>query len=154
MVDWNKHLQADEKLRWEGRPAPRCHTFRYWRFSLAGAFLLALLGGWQGAAVQLGAPHLPGWLVLSLAVLALLLFLGLPLRQRLTWDGIFYAVTDHRLLMTAGRRVNAIPLATITAVHLQAQGDELGTLRVERSDGPPLTLSCLEYPRIPAALLQ
>jgi hypothetical protein len=154
MIDWNEYLHADERVLWEGRPAPRCHTLRYWRFSLVGAFMLMLLGGWQGAAVPMGAPQLPALILLSLAGCALVLLLGLPLRQRLAWETIFYAITDRQLLIAAGRRVAAMPLDTIAAVHLETQGEELGTLRLERSVGPPLTLSCLEYPRVPADLLK
>jgi hypothetical protein len=116
--------------------------------------MLFLLGGWQGAAVPLGAPQLPVWLIFAVAELALLLLLGLPLWQRFAWESIFYAITEHRLLVKDWRKVSVIPLATIIAVHLRAQGEELGTLRVERSDGPPLILCCLEYPRVPAAMLR
>jgi hypothetical protein len=153
MADWNPHLHAGETLRWEGRPAPRCHTFRYWRFSLAGAVLLALLGGWQGAAVPMGAPNLPALMVFPMAIFALVLLLGLPLWQRWTWETIFYAITDQQLLFATGRRVHAIPLRTITAVRLDYQGAELGTLYVYWSTALPLVLSCLEYPQTPAQLL-
>jgi hypothetical protein len=154
MVDWKTYLRTDEVLRWEGRQAPRCYTFRYWRFSLAGVFMLMLLGGWQGGAVPMGAPPLPGVVVLFLAVLALLFLLGLPLRQRLAWERVFYAIGDRQLLLAEGGRIVAIPLEAITAVRLDGQGAELGTLHIERADGTPVILSCLEYPRVPAALLR
>jgi hypothetical protein len=154
MADWFPQLLAGEQICWEGRPAPRCYTFRYWRFSLTGAVILFLLGGWQGVAVPMGAPQPPVWLIFAVAELAFLLLLGLPLWQRFAWESIFYAITERRLLVRDWRRVKAIPLATITAVTLDNQGAELGTLKVDLADGPPLTLACLEYPRIPEGMLK
>jgi hypothetical protein len=154
MADWTPYLQTGEDLRWEGRPAPRCHTFRHWRLSLAGAMLLALLGGWHGAAVPLGAPLLPAMLVLAVAVVAVFLLLALPLWQRLTWESIFYAISDRRLLVARGRRIDVIPLQDITTVRIDLHGAELGTLSVEVANGPTATLFCLEHPRIAAQLLR
>ena len=62
-MDWNPHLEPGETVRWEGRPAPRCYTFRNWKHSLVGLLLLILTGFWQvmsfGLARDYGLPLIP-----------------------------------------------------------------------------------------------
>ena len=48
-------LLPEENLRWEGRPAPLCYTFRQWRHALFGLFLTGICSVWQWLGVQQAA---------------------------------------------------------------------------------------------------
>jgi hypothetical protein len=148
-------------LRWEGRPAPRCYTFRRWRHAAFGGLLTAfcLLWLWMG----LGQVAATGWLwpaLLPLPFLAYALWLaaGQLLMARLEWPKVAYAITDRRLLVRGGLLrpiAAALPLERLSWFRLQPLGEELGSLRVHGEAGDPvLFLHCIEYPRRPAQLLE
>lgn len=154
-------LLPGEVLRWEGRPAPRCYTFRQWRHALFGGVLtvFCVVWLWMGV-VQVAAT---GWAwpaLLPLPFLAYALWLagGQLLLARLEWNRVAYVITDRRLIVRGGvlRPVETeLPLEQLTWFRLQSLGEELGSLRVHgRSDDPALFLHCLEYPRRPAELLE
>jgi Bacterial PH domain len=160
-MNWEPLLAADETLRWEGRPAPRCYTFRNWRHSLFGVLLFFLCLYWFSVALQLGAVY--GWPWLPLVPLPLLLtglYLGLGqlLLARLEWEHVFYAVTDRRILVRrgmGGRRRQELALEQVAWFQLRPYGEELGTLRIRgREENLHLTLACIEYPRRVTALLE
>ena len=154
-------LLPGEVLCWEGRPAPRCYTFRQWRHALFGGLLtlFCLVWLWMGV----GQVAATGWAwpaLLPLPFLAYALWLagGQLLAARLEWNNVAYAITDRRLLARGGvfRTVElALPLEHLTWFRLKPLGEELGSLRVHGRDGDPvLFLHCLEYPRRPAELLE
>ncbi len=154
-------LQAGEALRWEGRPAPRCYTFRAWRHALFGSLLALFCGLWMWMGY--GQMRETGWLwpiVLPLPFLVYALWLagGQLLAARLEWNNVAYAITDRALLVRKGLvrpREAVLPLERLTWFRLQPHGEELGTLQVRGGEGDPLlVLHCIEYPRRPAELLE
>ena len=56
-MDWSEILQERELIVWQGRPAPRCFTFRNWPHSIFGAVLLLASTCWFLFGVQLGNEH-------------------------------------------------------------------------------------------------
>jgi len=154
-------LLPGEVLCWEGRPAPRCYTFRQWRHALFGGLLTLFCATWLWMGV--GQVAATGWAwpaLLPLPFLAYALWLagGQLLVARLEWNNVAYAITDRRLMVRGGvlRTVETgLPLKQLTWFRLQPLGEELGSLRVHGQDGDPvLFLHCLEYPRRPAELLE
>ena len=154
-------LLPGEVLCWEGRPAPRCYTFRQWRHALFGGFLslFCLIWLWMGV----GQVAATGWAwpaLLPLPFLAYALWLagGQLLAARLEWNNAAYAITDQRLLVRGGvlrPREVELPLERLRWFRLQPHGEELGSLRVHGEAGDPiLMLYGIEYPRRPAALLE
>lgn len=160
-MDWSSWLRSGETVHWEGRPAPRCFTFRNWRQSLFGVFLLVLAVYWQIVGIELAREYqlpLVAWIPLPVLLAALYLSIGHLLLNRMEWEKVFYAVTDRRILVLKGlsrQRLFDLPLDRVTYFQLRPHGAELGTLRI--SGGPssaPLVLHCLEHPRQVADLLE
>ena len=154
-------LQADETLLWEGRPAPRCYTFRRWKHALFGAVLTLLCTVWLWMGVEQAAATGWSWLVLvplPFLLYALWLAVGRLLAARLEWGNVACAVTDRRIIVRGGLlkvRETELLLAHVTWFRLQPHGEELGTLTARGGEGDPvLVLPCLEYPRRPAVLLE
>lgn len=154
-------LQADEVLQWEGRPAPRCYTFRQWRHALFGVVLTVVCGIWAALGVQQAVEQ--GWPWLTLVPLpflgyALWLAVGQLVAARLEWNRVAYALTDRRVVARRGlltAREVSLPLERLTWFRLQPDGEELGTLQIRGGEGDPvLILHCIEYPRRPAELLE
>jgi hypothetical protein len=153
-MSWGGHLQSGERVRWEGRPAPRCFTFRNWRHSLFGMLLLILTSYWQVLGYRLGlgerSPIL-ALIPLPFLLAAIYLSVGHLVLARLEWEKVFYAVTDRRILVRRGVfriRLEELALSDITWFRLKPLGEELGTLRVHGGGGPysSLVLHCIEYP--------
>lgn len=159
-MNWQAVLAAAEEIRWQGRPAPRCYTFRHWRSSLFGLVLLAICGGWQILGLKMAAEYdLPwlSWLPVPFLLFAFYLAVGHLLQARLEWDHVCYAITDRQLLVQRGlvrRRVESMPLSEVTYFALHRQGEQLGTLRVHAGTARQLVLHCVEYPHQPAELLE
>jgi hypothetical protein len=154
-------LQADEVLQWEGRPAPRCYTFRQWRHALFGVVLTVICGIWAALGVQQAAEQGWPWLVwvpLPFLGYALWLAVGQLMAARLEWGRVAYALTDRRVVVRRGLltvREVSLPLERLTWFRLQPHGEELGTLQVRGGEEDQmLILHCIEYPRRPAALLE
>ena len=51
--DWQWPLAEGETLLWQGRPAPRCYTFRNWKFAAAGTALFLACSFWMMLGLQL-----------------------------------------------------------------------------------------------------
>lgn len=160
-MNWEPLLAAGETLRWEGRPAPRCYTFRNWKHSLFGLLLFFLSIYWLAVALQLAAVYHWPWLPLvplPFVLIGLYLGLGHLLVARLEWEHVFYAVTDRRILVRRGLRGNRrqeLALEQMVWFQLRPYGEDLGTLRIRgRQEELRLTLACIEYPRRVTALLE
>lgn len=153
-------LAVGEDIRWEGRPAPRCYTFRHWRHSLFGLIFLAITSYWQVLGIDMSKEYdlvWLAWLPTPFVFIGLCLAFGPLLQARLEWDHVYYAITDRRLLVKRGllrRRLDFLELSEITYFSLLSHGDQLGTLRVYRQNEMLLTLHCLEYPRQATDLLE
>jgi hypothetical protein len=155
-------LLADgEHICWEGRPAPRCFTFRNWRHSIFGILFLLVSTYWQVVGMQIAAAYdVPwlAWLPAPFVILSIYLSLGHHLLARLEWNKVFYAVTDRRLLVRRGlfrTRTLIMELSEITYFQLRRQGEQLGTLRVHGgAQDAVLVLNCIEYPHRLTDLLE
>jgi len=150
-MDWSLWLDHDENVLWEGRPAPRCFTFRHWQKSLFGGVILLVALWWQWAGIGLvGEQRQWWWAVVPLPFVALGLWLsvGRLAVARLEWERVFYALTDQRLLVQCGvwrARLIALPCEQLSYARLTPLGEQLGHLYVEAGTRR-LTLSCLEHP--------
>ena len=160
-MNWEPLLTDGEILRWEGRPAPRCYTFRNWKHSLFGLLLFFLSLYWLAVSLPLAAVYGWPWLPLvplPFVLVGLYLALGHLLLARLEWEQVFYAVTDRRILVRRGvhgRRRQELALEQVVWFQLRHYGEELGTLRIRgREEEMRLTLACIEYPRRVTALLE
>ena len=153
-------LDPDEELRWEGRPAPRCYTFRHWRHSVFGFLVLVLCGYWQALGFTMATEYELPWLVwlpTPFLLFALHLAIGHLLQARLEWNHVYYVITDRRLLAQRGilkQLTESLQLAEITYFSLHQHGEQLGTLRVHKGKEKQLVLHCIEYPRRATDLLE
>ncbi len=155
---WADLLEADETIRWEATPAPRCYTFRHWKVSLFGLLLGLLAAWWEVLAWQLAAVYRISWLPLvplPFWLFGLYLAFGKPLLARREWRTVRYAVTDRRLLARRGRKRLVLPLEHIGYFCLEPHGEYLGSVLVHSKDGRiRLRLCCIEYPRRLTGLLE
>jgi hypothetical protein len=153
-------LAVGEEIRWQGRPAPRCYTFRHWRHSIFGLVFLAICSYWQILGLEMAREYdlwWLAWLPLPFLLVGFYLAVGHLLQARLEWNHVHYVITDHRLLVKGGllkRRCEVLQLSEITYFNLRHQGEQLGTLRVYKDKERVLTLHCLEYPRQATDLLE
>ncbi|PLX85074.1 MAG: hypothetical protein C0617_05115 [Desulfuromonas sp.] len=153
-MNWSVHLDPGEEVRWQGRPAPRCYSFRNWRHSLFGLLLLAICLWWTWAGIELGRDYgsrLYPLIPIPFLLLSIYMAFGHLVVARLEWERVYYAVTDRRILVQRGlfrRRLGSLALGEVTGFRLNPLGEHLGTVRV-RGGTPPLTLvlCCIEYPR-------
>lgn len=160
-MDWELYLENGESIRWEGKPAPRCYTFRNWKHSLFGMLLTLFATWWQVFAIQLSAvydfPYLV-WIPVPFWLGGFYLAFGHLVVARLEWDNVGYLVTDRRILVKRGVRkliLEQVSLEKVCYFRLHRYAEELGTVRVYTPDGsPPLKLLCLEYPRRLTSLLE
>ena len=140
-------LGTDEVVRWEGRPAPRCYTFRHWRHSCFGLLFLAICLYWQILGADLAEEYDLFWLVwlpLPFLLIGFYLTFGHLLQARLEWTHVCYVITDSRLLAQRGvwsRRVESLELSAITYFSLHLQGDQLGTIKVYKDQERKLITS-------------
>ncbi len=153
-------LMAGEKLCWEGRPAPRCYTFRHWRHAIFGLIFLAICSYWQVLGFEMAEAYESiwlAWLPLPFLLIGFYLAFGHLLQARLEWNHVYYAITDRRLLVQRGllqRRLESLELSEITYFSLHNQGEHLGTLRVYKGKENQLILHCIEHPRQATTLLE
>jgi len=159
-MDWSGLLEEGELLLWSGRPAPRCYTFRNWKHSLVGLLLLLFGVWWQAIGLQMAAVYdipLLAWIPVPVCLVGLFLAFGHLLKSRLEWEHLFYAVTDRRLMSSAGRkrRLRQLPLDTVTYFRLKPFAPELGSLAVFAGSAEQrIDFKCIEHPRIVTDLLE
>lgn len=153
-------LDDGEEIRWEGRPAPRCYTFRHWRHSLFGLFFLSVCTYWQVLGLEMAEEYelfWLAWLPSPFLLLGLYLTVGHLLQARLEWNHVYYALTDRRLLVQRGllaRRLESLELQEITYFILQLHGEQLGTLQIYKEQEKRMTLHCVEHPRQATGLIE
>jgi hypothetical protein len=160
-MDWSPFLEAGERVEWEGRPAPRCFTFRHWKQAAFGLFFLVASGVWMMIGMQVAGEYQKTWLAfLPIPFVAIggYLTFGPLLMARLEWEQVFYALTDRRLIALRGIRQQhlvAVNRADVIYFLLKKQGAELATLQVHaRPEDPVLFLHCVEHPFILAQRLE
>lgn len=156
MNRWNKLLEQDESIVWQGRPAPRAFTFRNWRWSLqaAAGFAMVLLFQQGNGPMQVDAAVDQWWTWAGLVV-GFWAGIGHILWARMEWENVFYMMTDRRLVAVSGllgRRRQVVCLEQLQKVEQQSLGTALATVKVFAGD-QSMTLHCLEYPHLLLQLL-
>jgi hypothetical protein len=148
-------LADDETLCWQGRPAPRCYTFRHWLQALIGTVLFLASSFWLMVGVQLVRDQgLSAWLLPVPALLVAGSFAVGPAQlivARLRWEKIFYALTDRRLLVRNslfGRRVKSFELRDYRRYRTRKYGKKQLSLRMSFAGGRSVVLECLEHPEL------
>lgn len=148
-------LAEGETILWQGRPAPRCYTFRHWFQATIGTVLFLASSFWLMVGAQL--VYYQGhswWLAFApflLTVAAFFIGPGQLALARLRWEEIYYALTDQRLLV----RNKLIICKSITykmddfrKYQQKTYGKNLLSLKLFFKDSPPVTLECLEHPEL------
>ena len=160
-MDWSSYLDPGENIAWEGRPAPRCFTFRHWKTYLFGLLLLLLSVYWIMVGVQIEAVYavpLISWIPFFLLIYALYLSLGRFILSRLEWEKVFYAVTDRRVLSVRGilrPRFESLFLKDMTHFDLQPFGKELSSIHISAADRPrSISFHCIEHPGLVVVRLE
>ncbi|RLB70209.1 MAG: hypothetical protein DRH07_09075 [Deltaproteobacteria bacterium] len=145
-------LAENETILWQGRPAPRCYTFRHWLQAAIGTVLFLACSFWLMIGIQLVYYQGHSW---WLAVAPLLLVLGaffigpgqLAL-ARLRWDEIFYALTDQRLLVRNKLifcKSTTYQISDYKSHKQKKYGRHLLSIQLFFKGSAPVTLECLEH---------
>ncbi len=148
-------LEEGEIILWQGRPAPRCYTFRHWLQATIGTVLFLASSFWLMVGAQL--VYYQGyswWLALApflLSVAAFFVGPGQLALARLRWEEIYYALTDQRLLVR-----NKLIICKSTTYKMddfkkykqKKYGKNLLSLKLFFKDSAPVTLECLEHPEL------
>lgn len=160
-MDWTPFLATGEVIIWQGRPAPRCFTFRHWKKAAFGLFLLLVCVGWLLIGMQLAGEYQnpwPGLLPIPFVVIGCNLAFGPLLLARLEWENVYLALTDRRLITLRGvrrQRLVGLDRQDILYFRMNRLGEQLGTLQVHGKAGDPvLFLHCVEYPLQLTGLLE
>jgi len=153
-MDWQRHLREDEPLLWQGRPAPRCYTFRNWKLALIGVFLFLVSSFWQMLGLRLvedGHDWTLALIPVPLVVASFIMGPGQLLLARIEWERIYYCLTDKRILLQHGilkNRIQEIPLSDIVNWKQKKYGEHLSSIRVQfKPDKKFTVLHCLEQPQ-------
>lgn len=160
-MNWSEHLNDGERIVWQGKPAPRCYTFRNWPHSLFGLVLLLSTCVWFYVGLHLESEHqqaLYSWIPVPFLLAGLYLTVGHLIVARLQWESVYYAISDRHLLLRKGvfrKEVTALPLDTVVWFALKPYSETLGTVLVRCSaDERKLVFACLEQPRQMTDLLE
>lgn len=156
MSRWEKLLEGEERIVWQGRPAPRAFTFRNWRWSLqaAAGFAMVLFFRQGNGPLQVDAAVDQWWTWAGLVV-GFWAGIGHILWARMEWEHVFYLLTDQRLVAVSGllgRRRQILHLEQLQKVEQQVLGAALATVKVS-GGGQRMALHCLEYPHLLLQLL-
>jgi|SRR6056297_1349569 len=142
-------LEEDEMLLWQGRPAPRCYLFRYWRSQLVALVFLLSVGAffWQAWQYAVALVTLVFLLVLFMSALAFGPFRLVYLRWR--WETLFYAASDRRLLVRHGSNKQPVsyPWLSLQAIVLHPYTDQLADIELKFTGSRRVVLECLEEPK-------
>lgn len=143
-----------ENILWQGRPAPRCYTFQYWKQALAGATLFLASSFWLMLALELIEDGQPFWLALLPLPLIIGSFFFGPLQiilARWRWAKVFYHLTDKALYLSESKSAQ---LSEIIEIKVKKKGEHLASLRVAVEYSDPLIIHCIEQPDSLLALLK
>jgi hypothetical protein len=160
MMDWSEQLLREESILWQGRPAPRCYTFRNWGLASLGLVLFLLSSFWQMLGMQLvedGHPWYLALLPVPLVIGSFLLGPGQILWARFAWERLFYCLTERRLLIRSGVwqvKVRQISLEEIESWQQRRHGEHLASIRLVQSRGKYIILHCVEQPQYLIAHLE
>jgi len=148
-------LAEGENILWQGRPAPRCYTFRHWLQALIGTVLFLASSFWLLVGAQLVYyQDYSRWLVVApflLTVAAFFIGPGQLALARLRWEDIYYALTDQRLLVRNKliiTRSVTYKMADFRKYQQKKYGKNLLSLKLFFVDSPAVTLECLEHPEL------
>ena len=148
-------LADGEIILWQGRPAPRCYTFRHWLQAAIGTALFLACSFWLMIGVQL--VYYQGyswWLAVAPFLLAIGAFFigpGQLALARLRWDEIFYALTDQRLLVRNKLifcKSTTYQISDYKSHKLKKYGQHLLSIQLFFKGSAPVTLECLEHPEL------
>ena len=146
-------LIDQEALLWQGRPAPRCYTFRHWLQATIGTILFLASSFWLMVGVQLVRSQGHSWLLILapilLAVAAFFVGPGQLILARWRWEKIFYALTDQRLLVRnrlIGNKTFNYQLSDFKQFKQKKYGRNLSSIRLSFNGSAAVILECLEYP--------
>ncbi|HKJ05297.1 MAG TPA: PH domain-containing protein [Geopsychrobacteraceae bacterium] len=160
-MDWQQYLQKNERILWQGRPAPRCYTFRNWKPAVFGLVLFLASSFWLMLGLQLmkdGFSPALTLIPLPLVVVSFMLGPGQVLLARIEWEHLYYCLTDQKLLIQSGvlrNQVRAISRTEIAAWQQKRYGQQLASIRIELQTGKhAVFLHCLEQPQIFLDLLE
>jgi len=146
-------LADEQKIIWQGRPAPRCYTFQYWKQALIGSVLFLTSSFWLMLALELIEEGQPLWLALLPLPLIVASFVFGPLQilvARWRWSKIFYHLTPQSLYQSNGRSAQ---LTAVTDIKIKKKGEKLASLRVAVENSRPMIIHCVEQPDRLLALL-
>lgn len=131
---------------WQGRPAPRCYTFRLWKQALMGGMLFLLSSFWLMLAIELTSDGYPHWLLLLPLPVMLGGFVfgpGQIMLARWRWPQIHYYLTPDQLIAVGSKTFNT---ARIRRVKIRAYGERLASLCFYATGDDILVLYCIEEP--------
>lgn len=146
-------LQNGEQIIWEGKPAPRCYTFRHWRHSIFGLFFLLVSVAWQSMGIVLSDSVPLGWMTwvpVPFIIIGVYFSVGHLLQARLEWSHVWYAVTDSRIIAVRGllkRSTASMSLRDVIYFKMRPLGEHLGTLQIQNRNGSKILFHCLEHPK-------
>jgi len=150
-LNWD--LNEGEELLWQGRPAPRCYTFRHWLQALIGTVIFLASSFWLMVGVQLIKAQGYSWWLLPVPLMLVLgSFLvgpGQLIFARIKWEKIFYALTDQRLLVRQrmfGRKMTSYDMGEYKHYKSRKYGQRLLSLKLSFHHKAPVVLECLEHP--------
>lgn len=153
-MNWNDHLNENETVIWQGKPAPRCYTLRNWPHSLFGLVLLLSCLVWFYVGINIGNDThqaVYSWIPVPFLLASLYLIVGHLLLARLEWESIYYAVSDKRVLVHSGlfkRTVSSLLLEDITWFRLKPFSENLGSVSIRgKGRETKLVVACIEQPR-------
>ena len=148
-------LEENESILWQGRPAPRCYTFRHWLQAAFGTALFLACSFWLMIGVQLVYyEDYSWWLALAPFLLSIAAFFvgpGQLALARLRWDEIFYALTDQRLLVRNKLifcKSSSYQISDFKSYKQKKYGQHLLSIQLFFKGSPPITLECLEHPEL------
>jgi len=151
--DFQWSLADGETVLWQGRPAPRCYTFRHWLQATFGTILYLASCFWLMIGVELvRSQGYSWWLAVAPFLLALAAFFvgpGQLILARLRWEKVFYALTDQRLLVRNrmfGSKTFSYQICDCKKIKKKRYGQKLYSLRFSFHGSPPVVLECLEHP--------
>lgn len=151
----NWQLEEGETILWQGRPAPRCYTFRHWLQATIGTTIFLASSFWLMVGIQLVKAQNYSWLLIVvptfLVIGAFCVGPGQLILARMRWEKIFYALTDERLLVRnrlIGKKSFSYQMKDLRHYKSKKYGKKLLSLKISFRNSAPVILECLEHPEL------